>query len=75
MTPVVSVPPPGQTARHEMAGGNASAPGAARAQHRALSAQAEYQVRILPAAAAQFAAETSRRGHNPPACLRSTAHE
>jgi len=30
-----------------------------------LSAQAEYQARILPALAAQFAAETSRCGHRP----------
>lgn len=29
-----------------------------------LSAQAEYQVRILPAIAAQLAAETARCGHN-----------
>jgi hypothetical protein len=32
---------------------------------RLLSAQAEYQVRILPALAAQLAAETARCGHNP----------
>ena len=32
-----------------------------------LSAQAEYQARILPAIAAQLAAETSRCGHNPAA--------
>ena len=30
-----------------------------------LSAQAEYQARILPAIAAQLAAETTRCGHNP----------
>ena len=36
-----------------------------------LSAQAEYQVRILPALAAQLAAETARCGHNP-AWQRST---
>ena len=32
-----------------------------------LSAQAEYQARILPAIAAQLAAETTRCGHNPAA--------
>lgn len=32
-----------------------------------LSVQAEYQVRILPAIAAQLATETTRCGHNPPA--------
>jgi hypothetical protein len=32
-----------------------------------LSAQAEYQARILPAIAAQLAAETTRCAHNPPA--------
>jgi hypothetical protein len=32
-----------------------------------LSAQAEYQARILPALAAQLATETTRCGHNPPA--------
>jgi hypothetical protein len=38
-----------------------------------LSAQAEYQARILPAIAAQFATETGRCGHNPPAAYpRST---
>jgi len=38
-----------------------------------LSAQAEYQVRILPAIAAQLATETARCGHNPPAAYpRST---
>jgi hypothetical protein len=38
-----------------------------------LSAQAEYQVRILPALAAQLAAETTGCGHNPPAYPRSTS--
>jgi len=37
-----------------------------------LSAQAEYQARILPALAAQLAAETSRCAHHPAAHPRST---
>ena len=37
-----------------------------------LSAQAEYQARILPALAAQLAAETSRCAHHPTAHPRST---
>jgi hypothetical protein len=38
-----------------------------------LSAQAEYQVRVLPPIAAQLAAETTRCGHNPPAYSRSAS--
>jgi hypothetical protein len=40
-----------------------------------LSAQAEYQARILPAIAAQLAAETTRCGHNPVPGYPGARHE
>ena len=40
-----------------------------------LSAQAEYQARILPALAAQMATETTRCGHNPVPGYRGARHD